>query len=843
MDTVQRDTSAQRGERTLQDPFGLSGQGPQRGYVHCSTALGEASKDAEFAACLASAGGQGDDEILCVLEDSLVIAHRRCGLAGRGTMAVVHERDLEGTRRSLENWLRRKLPRSASVELSSLEMPAGNGLSNETFMLEASWVEAAAVQKQGLVARTQVPGPGLHMTYDVLMQAAVMESLKKHSDVPVPTVRWKEEDPSVVGTPFFVMERVDGKIPAEDPPFTASGWVMDLDPVQRGRLYDNGLRMLAKIHSLDPGALGLGFLERSDPGRDALERELAYCQRYYAFATEGREHPTLAAAFEWIRANRPTDAEPVVLNWGDGRIGNMIFGDDLSVLACLDWELASLGSPEQDLGHWLFQDRRFTEGRGWPLPEGFPKREEVIQRYEEYSGREVNHADFYETLAAFRSSMFHARYVRMMIRAGSLSPESDLGENNPASRILANMLGLPAPAGVSQCWTGEPASPVDSSMTNTMSHRSNPKTRKGSAMPSDMPASGRLLSEDALAALGKSTAESFVECCASGNREDALKYAASIFQEWSPRMSSPMGHVSRFLTVAERLGSEDVRNDVWEAAVSILPPSTLTGLVLNLPLPGNAGPSTADVLDQSLPLAQGLLKLLVTDRCAGLGRVVVARLEIGVAAASAAVSDGRYSEACLIVGGLLAGFREIHDCWVLISQSVLRQINLKIGEDAVLAAQREAAGSMVPRVLDSAGTAGDPVDMLRAMAAGMRGHLSGPSENGSFVVRETDDQFIMELDACGSGGRLRRDFMEGAGKLLDAAGFVSSPRYWTAGMEDVPLFCSHCFIYHEIVAAELTGKESRFTRFNPDANAPCVWSIYKRREDVPAELRNRTDQP
>jgi hypothetical protein len=85
--------------------------------------------------------------------------------------------------------------------------------------------------------------------------------------------------------------------------------------------------------------------------------------------------------------------------------------------------------------------------------------------------------------------------------------------------------------------------------------------------------------------------------------------------------------------------------------------------------------------------------------------------------------------------------------------------------------------------------------------------------------------------------------MEGAGKLLDAAGFVSSPRYWTAGMEDVPLFCSHCFIYHEIVAAELTGKESRFTRFNPDANAPCVWSIYKRREDVPAELRDRTAQP
>jgi hypothetical protein len=357
----------------------------------------------------------------------------------------------------------------------------------------------------------------------------------------------------------------------------------------------------------------------------------------------------------------------------------------------------------------------------------------------------------------------------------------------------------------------------------------------------DPPASERLLSDEELAALGKSTAESFVECCGAGDLEGARHYAASILKEWSPRITSPMGHVSRFLDVAARLGDEELRNDAWEAALSILPPSTLTALSLNLPVPRNAGPSTTDLFDESLPPLQGLLKLLLTDRGAGLGDVIVARLEIGVAAAIAAASDGRFSEASLIVGGLLAGFRQCKESWALISQSLLRQLNLRMGEDAVLAAQREAAESMVPRVVNSAATRA-PVDMVRMCADGMRGHLSGPNESGSLVVRETDDQFIIELDACGSGGRLRRNAVEGADRVLDEAGFVSSAQYWTAGLEDVPLFCSHCFIYHEIVAVELEGKENRFTLFNPDPDAPCVWSFYKSPQGVPVELRNRTVQ-
>jgi aminoglycoside phosphotransferase (APT) family kinase protein len=357
-------------------------------------------------------------------------------------MAVVQKRNLDELRGSLVEWLSKKLPNARRLEISRLDVPAGSGFSNETFLFEASWTNAT-VQTRRLVARTQVSGPGLFPTYDVMRQASVMETLARHSGVPVPTILWKEHNPSALGTPFFVMERLDGRIPPDNPPYTAEGWVFDLDPAQRETLYNNGLRVLAGIHALECDRLDLSFLERPRRGRNALDREISCLDRYYTFAAAGRKYPIVESAFEWIRDNRPSNDEPVVLNWGDPRIGNIIFGDDLSVMAVLDWELSSFASPEQDLGHWLFQDRKFSAGLGLPSLEGFPTREVAIARYEAYSGREVRNVKFYETLEALRSSMFHVRQAAMMIEANMLPPESEMAQDNAASRILADLIGLP----------------------------------------------------------------------------------------------------------------------------------------------------------------------------------------------------------------------------------------------------------------------------------------------------------------------------------------------------------------------------------------------------------------
>jgi aminoglycoside phosphotransferase (APT) family kinase protein len=363
------------------------------------------------------------------------------------SMALVEKTDLEAAREALEGWLRRKLGDRAHVAVSALSTPTASGFSNETLFFDVSSDDLGTTRRQSMVARLQADGPGLYPVSDITVQYRIMAALGESTSVPVPAMLWLEEDPSILGAPFFVMTGVDGRVPADDPPFTASGWVLDLTPYERAELNDNALRVLAEIHALDPVELGLEFLSRPELGDSPLDQEIAFYERYYAWAAEGRSHPTLEAAFRWIHGNRPTEPETAVLSWGDARIGNMIFGTERQVLAVLDWEMATIASPEQDLGWWLFFHRHHTEGVGLPHPDGFPNRDEVVRRYEELSGRKVRNLDFYEAFAALRGATIMVRLARMMIGAGLLSPEADMAENNGSSRILADLCGLPAPAG------------------------------------------------------------------------------------------------------------------------------------------------------------------------------------------------------------------------------------------------------------------------------------------------------------------------------------------------------------------------------------------------------------
>lgn len=362
-------------------------------------------------------------------------------------MALVEKTDFDAARDALEGWLRRKLPDRAQVSVSALSAPAASGFSNATLFFEISWDDRGRSRRESMVARLQTDGPGLYPTYDITAQYRVMAVLGESTGVPVPPMLWLEDDPSILGAPFFVMTGVEGRVPVDDPPFTASGWVLDLTPQERAELNDNALRVLAQIHALDPVELGLEFLARPELGASPLDQEIAFYEHYYAWAAEGRSHPTLEGAFRWIHAHRPTDAETAVLSWGDARIGNMIFGTDRQVLAVLDWEMATLASPEQDLGWWLFMHRHHTEGFGLPHPDGFPKRDAVVRRYQELSGRKVRNLDFYEAFAALRGATIMVRLAHMMIGAGLLPPEADMAENNGSSRILADLCGLPAPAG------------------------------------------------------------------------------------------------------------------------------------------------------------------------------------------------------------------------------------------------------------------------------------------------------------------------------------------------------------------------------------------------------------
>ena len=107
-------------------------------------------------------------------------------------------------------------------------------------LFQAAWRVDGVEQTQGMVARVQPDGPGVFRDYDLHKEATVIKALADHTPVPAPKVFFYEEDPAILGAPFLVMERIDGRIPADDPPFTATGWVLELDPRTARQIFDNG---------------------------------------------------------------------------------------------------------------------------------------------------------------------------------------------------------------------------------------------------------------------------------------------------------------------------------------------------------------------------------------------------------------------------------------------------------------------------------------------------------------------------------------------------------------------------------------------------------------------------
>lgn len=368
-------------------------------------------------------------------------------------MALKNIIDTELAAKRLADWLSAKQPGAQDVTVTDLSVPGAGGLSNETVLFTAHWRDAHGEQTRGMVARVQPDGPGVFPDYDLRKEASVISALADHSPVPVPKVYFFEEDPSVFGSPFLVMQRIDGRIPADDPPFTAAGWVLDLTPDQRRQMWHNSLDVLAQIHAVDWRALGLDFLDTPE-NQSGLEAGLAKWRRTFEWATEGEPNPTLEAALSWLDEHRPDRDEPKVLNWGDARVGNIIFSDELTADGVLDWEMVALAAREQDLGWWLFLMRHHTEGVGLPLPAGIPDRGETVDYYEQKTGHQVHDLDYYEVLAGTRLSILMARAAHMMIGAGLLPPDSPMAQSNPASQLVAKLLDLPAPTGDSVSFIG-----------------------------------------------------------------------------------------------------------------------------------------------------------------------------------------------------------------------------------------------------------------------------------------------------------------------------------------------------------------------------------------------------
>jgi aminoglycoside phosphotransferase (APT) family kinase protein len=343
---------------------------------------------------------------------------------------------------------------ATDAHVSGVQIPEANGMSGETVLFEATWSVDHQPRREQLVARVQPAGPAVFPRYDLELEFAVMNALGERTDLPMPRMLFSEPASDLLGAPFIVMTRIAGRVPPDDPPFTTDGWLLELSPERQRKLYANAVEVLARIHAVEIDAVGLSQLR--DHAEAGLDGQLTLWEETFRWAADGDENPTVEAALGWVRDHRPAATSAPVLNWGDARIGNLLFDDDLAVTGVLDWEMTSISPRELDLGWWLFILRYYTEGIGASLPPGFPDRAGFLAQYAELSGVQPAPDDlhFYEVFAGVRLAILMHRAGNLMIEAGLLPADAPMKLSNPASHLVAKLLDLPAPEGVAQSFAG-----------------------------------------------------------------------------------------------------------------------------------------------------------------------------------------------------------------------------------------------------------------------------------------------------------------------------------------------------------------------------------------------------
>jgi aminoglycoside phosphotransferase (APT) family kinase protein len=373
------------------------------------------------------------------------------GISETGVPTRAVQRDLEQARRALEPWLAGVLPDHEGFRLTEVRTPATSGVANETLLCDATWSEDGAARSGGYVVRVNSP-EFLYKDVDLEVHANMYRALADEPGIPVPRVVGSSNDRSVLGEAFFVMQRLEGEVPSDTPPFHTAGFVYDMAPTDRATLWRNAVAVMARLHAVDIAKLP--FLERPHLGGNGLEQDLGYWFGYGEWAVRGREQPVIDAATDWLRKNTPAAPRPG-LSWGDSRIPNIMFRD-LEVVAVFDWDMVGLAGAESDLAWWTVMDFANTVGAGIERLPGIGSPVETVRLWQELTGRDAPDIWFHLVYATYRLAVILVRLGDLFAEMRALPPEAtdELITNNSGIQFLVQMLDLPYRRDLSMRWPG-----------------------------------------------------------------------------------------------------------------------------------------------------------------------------------------------------------------------------------------------------------------------------------------------------------------------------------------------------------------------------------------------------
>lgn len=265
------------------------------------------------------------------------------------------------------------------------------GQSNPTFLI--------STPARRFVLRKKPPGQLVPSAHLVEREFRVLRALQSQA-VPVPAAHLLCEDPAIIGTAFYVMDHVDGRVLSD---VTLPG----LNPAERRALYEDSMRVLAQIHRVDWRAGGLGDFGK--PERYVARQLDRWTRQYLASQTE--ENPAMTRLSEWLQARVPPTDETTLVH-GDFRLGNLIVHPTQArIVAVLDWELSTLGHPLGDLAYacmfYRFPQNQMLGGlAGLDLEAlGIPGEAELMEIYRVHAGRAaLERMNFFLAFAFFRSA-------------------------------------------------------------------------------------------------------------------------------------------------------------------------------------------------------------------------------------------------------------------------------------------------------------------------------------------------------------------------------------------------------------------------------------------------------
>jgi aminoglycoside phosphotransferase (APT) family kinase protein len=346
--------------------------------------------------------------------------------------------DLEETAAQLRGWLSAQLEGASDLDILDLRGPKGTGFSSDTLMFGLRYLQGGVLRQEDRVLRMAPRGDFcVFPEYDVALQFDVMRALET-SRVPVPRMLWLEEDPAPLGTPFYIMERIEGVVPSDNPPYHSEGWIYDATPADREKLWYSGLDAMSEIHKLDWRQPEYAFLKCPQTNQTTVQAQLVYWEGFLDWGLERSRYPLINRGFDWLVENQPMEARQGIC-WGDARLSNQIF-HNREVVAVIDWEMIFVGNPTADLAWFITMDRVLTEGLGIGRLEGMPDKRASIARWEENVGFKVDDYDYYEVFASWRFAAIMARIFLQMKHYGILPEEAMADVENLSTPILKSLL-------------------------------------------------------------------------------------------------------------------------------------------------------------------------------------------------------------------------------------------------------------------------------------------------------------------------------------------------------------------------------------------------------------------